>query len=108
MTPTRTRHARLGVASFVVALLTPLFSLVCLALIFTVRSDNPPEVPDPRVIELMVGAGLGFAIGAGLAFVLGVMAALTARGRRLFAWLGLGISAAELAVVLGVVLAGRS
>ena len=109
MSPERRHgHARLGVASFVIALLTPLISLACLALMLMVPNTHPPEVPDPGVIELMIAAALSFAIGTAAAFLLGLAAAITARGRRLFAWLGLAISSAELAVMLGFLLAGRS
>ena len=107
MTTARSGHSRLGVASFAAALLAPISSVVCLLLSIAIQRNNPPEVPAPGVIELMVWAALSFAIGAGVALLLGVAAAFSARRRRWFGWLGLGLSSAELAVVLGVLLAAR-
>ena len=98
----RSGHSWLGLASFAAALLAPISSVVCLLLLVTIPNTNPPELPDPGVIALIVMAALTFAGFAALAFLLAIAAAFNRSRRRLFEWLGLGLSSAELAVVISV------
>ncbi|MFZ9974843.1 MAG: hypothetical protein ACO3FK_11265 [Vulcanococcus sp.] len=102
MTPQRSGPSRLGIASCIAAVLAPVSSVISLLLMATVPDTYPPEMPEPGVIHLMIGAAYYFAAFAAAGFLLGLSGAVSRTRRRLFAWLGLGLSSAELALVLGL------
>jgi hypothetical protein len=102
MNPERSGVSRLGIASCLSAVLAPLSSVISLLLMATVPDTHPPEVPEPGVIELLIGAVLWFAFFAAAGFVLGLSGALSRTRHRLLAWVGLGLSSAEVALVLSL------
>ena len=100
----RIGQSRLGAASFVVALAAPASVLIYLVLLATSHNHGPPEVPSAQTLDLLIWAGLSYCILAGTALVLGLAAIANRSRKRLLAWMGLGLSAAELSVVLGLYL----
>jgi hypothetical protein len=101
------RHSGLGIASFILAILSGLGLFVVFAIAGVLESSTPGGIPDESPILLVVGLALiAFLFLAMLAIGLGVAGLFQSDRVRLFAVLGVAFAGLSILGTIGLALVG--
>jgi hypothetical protein len=99
----RLKHSGLGIASFIIAILSGIFDFVFFVIVGLIGANDPSideTSPVAMVVGLILFAAVGFTfIGLGL----GIVGVVLPNRNKLFPWLGLVFNALVLLGVVGLV-----
>jgi hypothetical protein len=105
--PTELKHTGVGIASFIISVISGLMLIVLVIIAGVMEASSPDGLDEESTDAIIVGLGLiGFMFGALLGLVLGIVGVFQSRRKKIFAILGMLLGGLTFFGVLGLMVIG--